>query len=137
MEKTRHFKDFLRQIYIDFGLILAFFVHLLPHPTLLPPHQKGFVQRHFRRRVAVWQQILKNKNYCCKKEKTSQGFLQARSSVMLSHRGAVHVFSRISHRDTCDPSCVLLLQVFIIGFASIQVIIGHRSSCTKQTKHYV
>ena len=50
------FLSFLHHFLIIFCCILTFFAHLLPPPTLLPPHQKGFVQRHFKRRVAVWQQ---------------------------------------------------------------------------------
>ena len=34
-------------------------------------------------------------------------------------------------------SFVLFLQVFVIGFASVQIIVGHRGPCAKQTKHYI
>ena len=54
------FLSFLHHFLIIFCCIMTFFAHLLPPPTLLPPHQKGFVQRHFKRCVAVWQQISEN-----------------------------------------------------------------------------
>ena len=44
-----------------FCCFLTVSAHLLPHPTHLPPLQKRPVQRHFKRCVAVWQQIFKNK----------------------------------------------------------------------------
>ena len=37
----------------------------------------------------------------------------------------------------CLSPWLWLRQVFAIGFTSVQVIVGHRSSCAKQTKHYV
>ena len=52
---------FLHHFSHHFCCILTVFAHLLPPPTLLPPHQKGFVQRCFKRCVAVWQQISENK----------------------------------------------------------------------------
>ena len=58
------------QNHSKFWLILgSFWLHfrqnglLLPHFSLLPQHDKHFVQRLLERCVAVWQQIYKNKNF--------------------------------------------------------------------------
>ena len=47
----------------SFGLHFRLNGLLLPHFSLLPQHDKHFVQRLLERCVAVWQQIYKNKNF--------------------------------------------------------------------------
>ena len=54
------FLSFLHHLFHHYCCILTVFAHLLPPPTLLPPLQKCFVHRHFKRRVAEWQQNSKN-----------------------------------------------------------------------------
>ena len=66
LSKTPIFHQIHSKFWLIFG---SFWLHfrliglLLPHFSLLPQHDKRFVQRLPERCVAVWQQIYENKNF--------------------------------------------------------------------------
>ena len=106
LSKTPIFHQIHSKFWLIFG---SFWLHfrliglLLPHFSLLPQHDKRFVQRHPERCVAVWQQIYENKNF-------SRTRARQRGHVFTFYRGTLGIFKAANWSNSRENSSLSRLH---------------------------